>query len=56
MLISINEINYHCSREKNPVERKKTGSKSKHAKKFGKKPKSGMGKKGARMPAGRKRR
>jgi len=45
-------------REKNPVERKKKGSKSKHAKKFsGKKPKGGMGvKKPKKGGAGRKRR
>ncbi|XP_070494381.1 ribosome biogenesis regulatory protein homolog [Chironomus tepperi] len=44
-------------REKKPVEKKKKGgSKSKHAKKFTKKPKSGMGRAGNKKPAGRKRR
>lgn len=49
---------YHFRREKNPVERKKMGSKSKHAKKFsGKKAKGAVGNRKPKAGgAGRKRR
>lgn len=53
-----NFILFLSRRERNPVEKKKKGSKSKHAKKFSsKKPKGAMGtKKPKKGGAGRKRR
>lgn len=56
--VQIQKREERIERENKPSEpkKRKKGSNSKQVKKFGKKPKSGMGNKGNRKPAGRKRR
>ncbi|KAG5679392.1 hypothetical protein PVAND_008960 [Polypedilum vanderplanki] len=55
--VQIQKREERIERENKPAEpKKKKGSHPKQVKKFGKKPKSGIGRKGNRKPAGRKRR